>query len=79
MSSKKGALKRAVSPYGVRDLESMTPAQATDRVAIASATKTMTAVAVLRLVDDHLIGLDDPVNESFPDLHPHSSHRARLP
>jgi D-alanyl-D-alanine carboxypeptidase len=52
--------------YGVRDLESMTPAQPTDRAGIASVTKTMTAVAVLKLVDDHLIGLDDPVNDVIP-------------
>ncbi|RAM36398.1 serine hydrolase domain-containing protein [Arthrobacter globiformis] len=52
--------------YGVRDLESRTPAQPTDRVQIASVTKTMTAVAVLKLVDDHLISLDDPVNDVIP-------------
>lgn len=52
--------------YGVRDLESRAPAQVTDRVAIASVTKTMTAVAVLKLVDDHLIRLDDPVNDVIP-------------
>ncbi|WP_306922893.1 serine hydrolase domain-containing protein [Arthrobacter globiformis] len=52
--------------YGVRDLESMTPAQPTGRVGIASVTKTMTAVAVLKLVDDRLIGLDDPVNDVIP-------------
>jgi D-alanyl-D-alanine carboxypeptidase len=52
--------------YGVRDLDSKTSAQPTDRVQIASVTKTMTAVAVLKLVDDHLIGLDDPVNDVSP-------------
>lgn len=52
--------------YGVRDLDSKTPAQPTDRAQIASVTKTMTAVAVLKLVDDHLIGLDDPVNDVIP-------------
>jgi D-alanyl-D-alanine carboxypeptidase len=52
--------------YGVRDLESMTPAQPTDRVEVASVTKTMTAVAVLKLVEDRLIGLDDPVNDVIP-------------
>lgn len=52
--------------YGVRDLESRTPAQPTDRAAVASVTKTMTAIAVLKLVDDHLIGLDDPVNDVIP-------------
>ena len=52
--------------YGVRDLDSKPPAQPTDRAQIASVTKTMTAVAVLKLVDDHLIGLDDPVNDVIP-------------
>lgn len=52
--------------YGVRDLESRTPAQPTDRAEVASVTKTMTAVTVLKLVDDHLIGLDDPVNDIIP-------------
>jgi D-alanyl-D-alanine carboxypeptidase len=52
--------------YGVRDLETKTPAQPTDRAQVASVTKTMTAVAVLKLVDDNLIGLDDPVNDVIP-------------
>ncbi|NUP75551.1 MAG: serine hydrolase, partial [Sinomonas sp.] len=60
--------------YGVRDLASNASAQPTDRVQVASVTKTMTAVAVLKLVDDHLIGLDDPVNDVIPGftaaLHP---------
>ena len=54
--------------YGVRDLETGQPATADDRVSVASVTKSMTAVSVLRLVDDGLIRLDDPVNgllESF--------------
>ncbi|SDW04313.1 D-alanyl-D-alanine carboxypeptidase [Arthrobacter sp. cf158] len=54
--------------YGVRDLETKQPAQPGDRVPVASVTKTMTAVSVLKLVDDGLIALDDPVNgllESF--------------
>ena len=54
--------------YGVRDLDTKTPAQPTDRVQIASVTKTMTAVAVLKLVDDNLIGLDDPVNDVIPEF-----------
>lgn len=60
--------------YGVRDLETRTAAQPTDRAAVAGVTKTMTAVAVLKLVDDHLVGLDDPVNGVIPGftslLHP---------
>ncbi|MEV8133653.1 serine hydrolase [Pseudarthrobacter oxydans] len=59
----KGEWSRA---YGVRDLETRTPAQPTDRAAVASVTKTVTAVAVLKLVDDNLIGLDDPVNDVIP-------------
>ena len=54
--------------YGVRDLESRTTAQPADRVEVASVTKTMTAVAVLKLVDDHLIGLDGPVNDVTPEF-----------
>ncbi len=48
--------------YGVRDLEARQPATADDRVSVASVTKSMTAVSVLKLVDDGLIRLDDPVN-----------------
>lgn len=48
--------------YGVRDLEARQPVGADDRVAVASVTKSMTAVAVMKLVDEGLIGLDDPVN-----------------
>ena len=54
--------------YGVRNLVSKDPAQPQDRVSIASITKSMVAVSVLRLVDQGLIGLDDPMNnvlESF--------------
>ncbi|WP_263422193.1 serine hydrolase domain-containing protein [Arthrobacter sp. NicSoilC5] len=50
----------------MRDLETRTPAQPTDRIQIASVTKTMTAVAVMKLVEDHLIGFDDPVNDVIP-------------
>jgi D-alanyl-D-alanine carboxypeptidase len=60
--------------YGARDLDTRTPAQPTDRVEVASITKTMTAVTVLKLVDDGLIGLDAPVNDIIPGfktvLHP---------
>lgn len=48
--------------YGVRDLDSKRPAQPDDRVSIAGVTNTMTAVSVMKLVEDGLIGLDDPVN-----------------
>ena len=48
--------------YGVRDLETGQPATTDDRVSVASVTKSMTAVSVLKLVDDGLIRFDDPVN-----------------
>ena len=54
--------------YGVRSLDTNDPAQPQDRVSVASITKSMVAVSVLKLVDQGLIGLDDPVNgvlESF--------------
>lgn len=60
--------------YGVRDLQNRQPAEPDDRVSVASITKSMTAVSVMKLVDDGLIGLDDPVNailDSFTTvLHP---------
>ncbi|HSL35199.1 MAG TPA: serine hydrolase [Arthrobacter sp.] len=54
--------------YGQRGPDGSGPAQPQDRFSIASVTKSMVAAAVLQLVDDGLIGLDDPVNgllESF--------------
>lgn len=54
--------------YGVRNLVSKDLARPQDRVSVASITKSMVAVSVLKLVDQGLIGLDDPVNgvlESF--------------
>ncbi|WP_426228696.1 serine hydrolase domain-containing protein [Pseudarthrobacter sp. DSP2-3-2b1] len=48
--------------YGVRSLESPEPATPADRVSVASITKSMTAVSVMKMVEDGLIRLDDPVN-----------------
>lgn len=48
--------------YGVRDLETKQPVTPDDRVSVASVTKSLTAVSVLKLVDDGRIRLDDPVN-----------------
>ncbi|WP_336855530.1 serine hydrolase domain-containing protein [Sinomonas albida] len=60
--------------YGVRNLDTHDPAQAGDRVSVGTVTETVTAVTVLKLVDDRLIGLDDPVNNVVPgfeaELHP---------
>lgn len=48
--------------YGVRNLESTDAATPDDQVFVASVTKSMTAVSVMKMVEDGLIGLDDPVN-----------------
>ncbi|MHC6219760.1 serine hydrolase domain-containing protein [Arthrobacter sp. MMS24-S77] len=60
--------------YGVRNLDTKAPALPQDRVSVGSITKSMVAVSVLKLVDEGLVGLDDPVNgvlESFQStLHP---------
>jgi D-alanyl-D-alanine carboxypeptidase len=48
--------------YGVRNLEAREVSTPNDQVFVASITKSMTAVAVMKLVEDGLIGLDDPVN-----------------
>lgn len=59
--------------WGVRDLATRAPARSSDLVEVASITKTMTAVTVLKLVDDGLVGLDDPVNgivPAFQTAHP---------
>ena len=48
--------------YGVRNLESKDAATPNDQVFVASVTKSMTAVSVMKLVEDGLVGLDDPVN-----------------
>ena len=57
--------------YGVRNLESKEATTPDDQVFIASITKSMTAVSVMKLVEDGLIGLDDPVNgilDSFTNV-----------
>ncbi|MGP0223597.1 serine hydrolase domain-containing protein [Paenarthrobacter sp. NCHU4564] len=48
--------------FGRRDPNEGEPAQPGDRFSIGSVTKSIVAVAVLQLVDEGSIGLDDPVN-----------------
>lgn len=54
--------------YGVRSLEGKGEAQPTDRSEVGGVTETLTAVTALKLVEDHLIGLDDPVNNVIPNF-----------
>jgi CubicO group peptidase (beta-lactamase class C family) len=51
---------------GYADIESGRPMQLDTRVRIASMTKTITAVAALILVEEGLVGLDDPVERYIP-------------
>lgn len=53
---------------GFADLEARTPITPDTRFLIASASKQFTALAVLTLVDQGRIGLDDPAERELPDL-----------
>lgn len=53
---------------GVRDLESGSPMTRGTVFAVASIGKPITAVAALMLVEDGVIGLDDPVDPWLPEL-----------
>jgi D-alanyl-D-alanine carboxypeptidase len=53
---------------GVRNLESKEPVQLSDPVEIASVTKSMVAVSVLKLAEEGRINLDDPVGNHLADF-----------
>jgi D-alanyl-D-alanine carboxypeptidase len=48
---------------GVRSAGTMAPVESQDRFRIASISKTITAITVLQLVEEGLIGIDQPVGE----------------
>lgn len=56
------------SARGVRSLETSTPAEVTDPVHVASVTKSMVAVSVLKLVEEGVIRLQDPVGRHLPEF-----------
>jgi D-alanyl-D-alanine carboxypeptidase len=58
---------------GVGNLATGQPLQFKDHVRIGSITKTLTATAILQLVDQGKLGLDDPVSKYFPQV-PDGSH-----
>ncbi|MBS0422071.1 MAG: beta-lactamase family protein [Proteobacteria bacterium] len=58
-------LRRA---YGMADLESSVPASAATNYRLASMTKQFTAAAVLILVQDRRLSLDDPIRKWLPTL-----------
>ncbi len=55
-----------IAAAGYADVASQTPMAADTPVRIASMTKPVTAVAILQLVEDGLIALDDPVSNYIP-------------
>jgi len=56
--------------YGLADLEQRVPATPSTNYRLASMTKQFTAAAVLALVDDGRLSLDDPVRKWLPSLPP---------
>jgi D-alanyl-D-alanine carboxypeptidase len=53
---------------GIGDLTTGAPVRLDDHVRIASITKTFVATVVLQLVDEDLIGLDDPLEDYVPGV-----------
>jgi CubicO group peptidase (beta-lactamase class C family) len=62
----KGGEVVASGAYGFADLENRVPATVGTVYAIGSVTKTFTAAAVLALVDDGRLSLDDPLGKYVP-------------
>jgi D-alanyl-D-alanine carboxypeptidase len=58
--------ERYAAAYGSADLETREPVQLTDRFRIGSVSKPMVAAALLSLVDDGLLDLDDPLTRHVP-------------
>ncbi len=53
---------------GVGNIDTNTPIHTTDHMRIGSVTKTFTATVVLQLVDEHKLGLDDPLEKYVPQV-----------
>ncbi|MGH8795183.1 MAG: serine hydrolase domain-containing protein [Stackebrandtia sp.] len=56
---------------GDRDPDSGTPTEPTDRVRVASLTKSMVSTVLLQLVEEGELELDDPVDEYLPGVLPY--------
>lgn len=54
--------------YGLADLANKTPAKPETNYRLASVTKQFTAAAILLLLEDGRLQLDDPIAKWFPDL-----------
>jgi D-alanyl-D-alanine carboxypeptidase len=53
---------------GVGNIDTNTLIRTTDHMRIGSVTKTFTATVVLQLVDEHKLGLDDPIGRYVPQV-----------
>lgn len=53
--------------FGFRDPATGDPAEPHDRFRVASISKTITAITAMQLVEDGLVGLDDPVGQLVAD------------
>jgi CubicO group peptidase (beta-lactamase class C family) len=67
LAAKGGQVVAAVG-VGTADLEGVSPNTPSTLFEIASATKQFTAAAVMRLVQDGRLGLDDPISLHLPDV-----------
>ncbi len=54
--------------FGLADLEKNTPLNKDHQFRIASITKTITATAIMQLIEKEQIGLDTPINQFFPNF-----------
>lgn len=59
----------ALAAVGVSDLATQRPMRKDDLFWIASMTKPMTAMAVMMLVDEGKLSVDDPVEKHLPEFH----------
>ncbi len=58
-----------VKAYGIADVESGRPAETTTLFQAASISKPVTAMAAMRLVDEHRLSLDDDINSILKSWH----------
>jgi CubicO group peptidase (beta-lactamase class C family) len=63
--------------YGMADLENAVPAKAETVYRIGSITKQFTAAAIMQLVEEGKIGLDDPMTRFLPDF-PTQGHEVTI-
>ena len=66
-----------LEPVGFRDLATKTPMRADDLFWIASVSKPITAAALMMLVDEGKVNLDDPVEKYLPEFNGQKVYRTR--